>query len=159
MRLKRVKWENNLQQHRKTFKRLYATKPTTKQTDGATFPTINRVFNVNLHDGTFVSTVVGDGGVLVEVANTAVVTVSPVPRTTTERAVRIAVSARVVAYTSSDAIAVRVRAIIFVAAVQGRRNIAGRTEKIKMCARMNTNNAQKRNLTCDDKNKHKSCDP
>ena len=82
----------------------------------------------DLHDGAFVSAVVGDSSVLVEVANTAVVAIRPVPRSATKRAVRVAVSARVVAHTSSDTVAVGVRAVVFVAAVQrirkNRRNIS-----------------------------------
>ena len=90
-------------------------------------------YDTHLHDGAFVSAVVGDGGVLVEVANTAVVSVRPVPRTTTERAIRDTVSARVVAHAPPNAVAVSVRAVVFVAAVQGRRNIADRTEVFEVC--------------------------
>ena len=79
-------------------------------------PTLN---HRGLHDGAFVSTVVGESEVLVEVANTAVVPVCSIPRSTTERAVRDTVSARVVTHSSPAAIAVGVGAVVLVAAVQG----------------------------------------
>ena len=77
--------------------------------------------HTGLHDGAFGSAVVGDSGVLVEVANTAVVAVRPVPCSTTERSVRVTVSARVVADASPDAVGVGVGAIVFITAVKGRR--------------------------------------
>ena len=75
--------------------------------------------HTGLHDRAFVSTVVGESEVLVEVANTAVVPVCSIPRSTTERAVRDTVSARVVTHSSPAAIAVGVGAVVLVAAVQG----------------------------------------
>ena len=71
---------------------------------------------LDVHYRTIDGVVVGQRSVLVKVANTAEVSVTPFPSTTTVRAVRDSVFARRVAHTTPEAVAVGVGAILLVTA-------------------------------------------
>ena len=73
---------------------------------------------LDLHDGAVIGVVVGQRSVHVEVANTAVRSVPPVPRTTTVRTERDSIGARRIAHSPSKAVAVGVGAVHLVTAVQ-----------------------------------------
>ena len=72
---------------------------------------------INLHDRAVVGVVPGNGSVEVKVASAAVVTVFPVNRATTVRAVRVSVRARLVTHTPRQAVAVRDGALVLVTTV------------------------------------------
>lgn len=70
------------------------------------------------HDCTTIDVVVTDSCITVIVANAAVVPVSPIPRNTTIFAVRVAVLARIVAYTPPETVIADVWTVLFVATVE-----------------------------------------
>ena len=71
------------------------------------------------HDRAIIGIVVGQRSVHVEVANAAIRSVSPVPRATTVSAERDSVGARGITHAPSKTVAVGVRAVDLVTAVDG----------------------------------------